>query len=62
MSEIQEKVWVVMKSEKNDRHLTLTDKPVKVFDDRADARKYVGQRNVQPRSRYIYTIHGVKKG
>lgn len=57
MSETQEKVWVVMR-----RTIYSKDgQPVKVFDDRQDAREYAKRRR-QASPTYSYAVVGVKKG
>lgn len=58
MTEKQEKVWVVLR--KNVLHLITA--PVKVFDDRKDARAYAKRYNGGRDSRIRYSVHGVKKG
>lgn len=55
MSEKQEKVWVVLRWE-----FGHSD-PVKVFDDRADARAYAKTREARTK-RFAYSVVGVKKG
>lgn len=57
MSEKQEKVWVVSKR----RFGTEIRTPIKVFDDRQDARNYVRRWNMATR-KYAYHIAGVRKG
>lgn len=57
MGEKQEKVWVVMKARGN----SYDAKPVKVFDDRSDAREYVKQLSAR-RTIHAYWVEGVKKG
>lgn len=65
MSEKQEKVWVVTKHRVFDDRKSNNWKgdsvPVKVFDDRKDARAYV--KNLEKRARnFGYLIDGVLKG
>lgn len=60
MSETQEKVWVVVRGPAHALIDTQT-KPVKVLDDRADAREYVRKMNAKSR-RHFYRYYGVKKG
>lgn len=67
MGEKQEKVWVVLKHGPfNEKYAQndLTDYgdlPVKVFDDRADARAHA--KSMGKRSKlYTYSVIGVKKG
>lgn len=57
MSEIQEKVWVVIRYYMDGVGM---DKPAKVFDDRKDAREYAKRMNKSRKFGYI--VHGVKKG
>lgn len=66
MGEKQEKVWVVMRCEFDFPESTYEMRlgpaiPVKVFDDRKDARKYVSLQNKRSR-KYLYDLTGVKKG
>lgn len=62
MGEKQEKVWVVFRYTKADSDGHYGDNwPVKVFDDRKDARKYVEFSNKRSR-RWVYQLVGVKKG
>lgn len=56
MSEVQEKVWVVMRRTFG----TQLSSPVKSADDRADARGYAKRMNLKSR-KYVYTVKGVKK-
>ena len=56
MGEKQEKVFVVVRYASG-----MEDKPVKVFDDRKDARAYCKRYNLASR-KYGYTYYGVKKG
>lgn len=58
MSELQEKVWVVMKHCGANR---VASRPVKVTDDRKDAREYAKRLN-NFSTVFYYTVHGVKKG
>ena len=67
MGEKQEKVWVVLKHGPfNDKYASgdLTDYgdvPVKVFDDRKDARAYT--KTIGKRAKlYTYSVVGCKKG
>lgn len=64
MGEKQEKVFVVsrysMPTPKNDYQVG-DNVPVKVFDDRKDARAYRNRMNERS-SRYGYIVHGVLKG
>ena len=64
MGEKQEKVFVVIRWESptpaND-YTSGPDKPVKVFDDRKDARAYCKRYNASSR-KWGYTYVGVKKG
>lgn len=57
MSEIQEKVWVVMRR----KVFTTSRTPVKAFDDRKDAREY-SNRMEQRSKDQRYSVSGVKKG
>lgn len=60
MSEIQEKMWLVMSIPTNARKVRV---PVKVFDDREDARNLASRLNKRSRQLYFrYTVQGVKKG
>lgn len=64
MGEKQEKVWVVMRGEYSyDNSSTAmfkaAPKPVKVFDDRKDARAYANRRAT---TKYGYGVIGVLKG
>ena len=64
MGEIQEKVWVVSRYEVtvSEGVTALGDKvPVKVFDDRLDARDYCTVMRKRAK-KYGYALHGVKKG
>lgn len=67
MGEKQEKVWVVLRSGPYEEKYAagdltnISDKPVKVFDDRKDAIAYIKDRSKRTR-RYIYSACGVKKG
>lgn len=59
MSEKQETVHVVMR--RNSGLFDEFPKPVKVFDDRTNARSYAASHNLRSR-RYKYTVVPVKKG
>lgn len=62
MGEKQEKVWVVYRYTRPDDEGICGDNwPVKVFDDRKDARKYVEFSNKRSR-RWQYELTGVKRG
>ena len=68
MGEVQEKCWVVIRSgykiKKTIGRGTMREfvfAPVKVFDDREDARKYAGRMQLRSASR-TFRVHGVKKG
>jgi hypothetical protein len=61
MGERQEKVWVVMRYTLDTGNGCGDNWPVKVFDDRKDARKYVATMNSRSR-RYGYELTGAKKG
>jgi hypothetical protein len=58
MSEVQEKVWVILRT---DDWYVSEPMPVKVFDDRKDARSYVKSMKAKT-DRYLYAIRGVRKG
>lgn len=59
MSEKQEKAWVVMRA---DSLLIKDSEPVKVFDDRADARAYAKRWAERTKARLKWWVVGVKKG
>lgn len=57
MSNKQETVYVVLRRNR----LSIRNTANKVFDDRADARRYAAQLNKRSKL-YRYTVVGVKKG
>lgn len=57
MSEVQEKVWIVMRR----KLFTKSKTPVKAFDDRKDARAYAKQKNLRSEN-FNFSVSGVKKG
>lgn len=61
MSERQEKVWVVLKTEVVAGWLKGNGVPAKVFDGRQDARDYAERMNARAKN-YEYSVVGVKKG
>ena len=62
MGEKQEKVWVVMRDRSWHAERTFKSKaPVKVFDDRSDARSFA-KSNRSMSKRFEYTVVGVLKG
>lgn len=60
MGEVQEKCWIVMRTVRSLTRGTSTT-PIKVFDDRADARAYAKQR-AGGKVVANYSVVGVKKG
>ena len=58
MGEKQEKVWVVVRSP---RAHPSHDKPVKVFDDRKDARSYCASYNKRTKKYYVHYV-GARRG
>jgi hypothetical protein len=64
MAEKQEIVWVVLRYREamTENDFTPGDNwPVKVFDDRADARAYAKRMNTTSR-KYAFLVHRCKKG